>query len=930
MTDWSLPSRRVPRQRAIINRRELTSGIAALVEEHGDKARMPILGLLQEALAGGRSELEKRLIEKPSAGHEITLGYAFLTDQLVRILHDYVTTHVYPVGNRTTAERLAVLAVGGYGRAEMAPQSDVDIAFITPMKRSPWCEQVIEAMLYMMWDLGLQVGHSSRSIADTMRMAKEDLTIRTALLESRLIWGDQEIYEELRAKFWTDVARGNERQFLKQKLDERNERHRKMGDSRYVVEPNIKEGKGGLRDLQTLYWIGKYTHRVESAADLVAEGLLTKTEYRSFRRAEGFLLAVRCHMHVLTGRAEDRLTFDLQRQVAERMNFADRPGKSAVERFMQYYFMQAKRVGSLTGVFLAHMDEEFAKKRSRSGFFAGWKAKPRNLKGYVVQGGRIKAPGDSWFAKDPVRLIELFQIAEAEALEVHPETMRQAGRDTKLIDKAVRKDPRANALFLELLGGRNDPETALRWMNEAGVFGRFVPDFGRVNAQMQFDMYHHYTVDEHTIRAIGLLSQIERGLLEADHPRATRQIHKVGSRRALFVAVLLHDIAKGRGGDHSVLGAEVAKRLCPRFGLTEKETELVQWLVLQHLLMSSTAQKRDLTDPKTIEDFVAEVKTLDRLRNLAILTAVDIRAVGPGTWNSWKGQLLGELYDAAQERLRLGHKRTGRAERVAAKKAAAGELLADQSGLVEEVGDLLADAYWIAEPEDIIAKNLIQYRVAQESEDSLSIHTEVDEERGATLVSVIAPDHPGLFYRMAGGMHLAGANIIDARIHTATNGYAIDNFLVQDLNGAPFSDEAQLTRLKKGIRDALLAKIELVPKLAARPLSHSRAKAFAVAPAVNFDNTASNHFTVIEVTARDRPALLNRLAHALYKANLIVQSAHITAYGEAAADTFYVTDLTGAKITAQDRLSEVENALIEAASDERQQQIEENSTLQRV
>ncbi|MFL0354944.1 [protein-PII] uridylyltransferase [Erythrobacter sp. GH1-10] len=922
MTDWTLPSRRVPRQRDIINRRELTSQVAALVDEHGSKARQPIIAALRAALDSGRTELAERLLERPSAGHDCTAGYAFLIDQIVRVIHDYVTSHVYPVPNRTAAERLAILGVGGYGRAEMCPHSDVDIAFITPMKRAPWCEQVIEAMLYMLWDLGLKVGHSSRTVADTMRMAKEDLTIRTALLEGRLVWGDQPMYEELRQRFWQDVVKGSERQFLAQKLEERDARHKRMGDSRYVVEPNVKDGKGGLRDLQTLYWIGKYTHRVDSAAQLVDVGLLTQSEYRSFRRAEGWLLAVRCHMHVITDRAEDRLTFDLQRQVAERMNFADRPGKSAVERFMQFYFLQAKRVGSLTGVFLAHLEEESAKTKVRSGFFAGWSQKKRDLKGYVVEGGRIRAPGDDWFKSDPVRLIELFQLAESEGLEVHPETMRQANRDSKLITREVREDPRANALFLDLLGGRKDPETALRWMNEAGVFGRFVPDFGRVNAQMQFDMYHHYTVDEHTIRAIGLLSEIERGLLEKDHPRATREIHKVASRRALFVAVLLHDIAKGRGGDHSVLGAEVAHELCPRFGLDEKETELVAWLVLQHLLMSSTAQKRDLTDPKTIEDFVAQVQSLERLRNLAILTAVDIRAVGPGTWNSWKAQLIGELYDAAQERLRLGHMRHGRAERVAAKKEAAAEVLGEKAYLVEQVGALMSDAYWIAEPQDIIAKNLIQYEEARRIEDHLSIHCEVDEERGATLVSVIAPDHPGLFYRMAGGIHLAGANIIDARIHTAMNGYAVDNFLVQDLHAKPFREAAQIDRLKKGIRDALLGQGEMVPKLAARPLAHSRAKTFTVAPAVNFDNSASNHFTVIEVTARDRPALLNRLAHALYKANLIVQSAHITAYGEAAADTFYVTDLTGSKIKAPERLAEIEAALLEAASDRKQEQLE--------
>lgn len=913
---------RVPGQRAIIDRRALAEEIEALFERSGTSARPAIVGALRSALLEGRAELARRLLETPSAGHEVTAGFSFLMDQLLRVIHDHVTTHLYPVPNATQAERLAILAVGGYGRAEMAPHSDVDVAFITPGKRAPWCEQVIETMLYLLWDLGLKVGHSSRTVADTLRMAREDLTIRTALLESRLVWGEQALYEELRTRFWNEVVKGSERQFLTLKLAERDARHKRMGDSRYVVEPNVKEGKGGLRDLQTLYWIGKYVHRVDNAAQLVDVGLLTQSEYRNFRRAEGFLLAARCHMHLITDRAEDRLTFDLQRAVAERMLFADRPGKSAVERFMQYYFLQVKRVGSLTGVFLAHLDEEMARKRPRTGFFAGWTQRPRQFKGYTVEGGRLRAPGDDWFKADPVRLIEVFQLAEAEGLEVHPETMRQAGRDSKLIDGKLRRDKRANALFLDLLSGRKDPENALRWMNEAGVFGRFVPDFGRVNAQMQFDMYHHYTVDEHTIRAIGLLSQIERGLLAADHPRATREFPKLASRRALYVAVLLHDIAKGRGGDHSELGADVAHKLCPRFGLDEKETDLVAWLVLQHLLMSRTAQKRDLTDPKTIEDFVAEVQSLERLRNLAILTAVDIRAVGPGTWNSWKGQLLGELYDAAQERLRLGHKGNGRKARVTAKKDAVQRLLGDQDHLVDSIGALLGDAYWIAEPEEIIAGNLTQYDAAAGAGEALSIACEVDETRGATRVSVIAADHPGLFYRMAGGIHLAGANIIDARIHTARSGYAVDNFLVQDHNAQPFREAGQMARIEKGIRDALLAQVELVPKLAARPLAHSRAKAFDVAPRVGFDNDASNHFTVIEVTARDRPALLNRLAHALYKANLIVHSAHITAYGEAAADTFYVTDLTAAKIKAPERLAEIEAALLAAASDQLQEQLE--------
>lgn len=904
---------RIPNQRAIVDRRALAAAIETAIADKGAAAsRQAVVELLRGALAKGREEVARRLLEKPAAGTDCAQAQAFLVDQLVRVIHDHVVVHVYPANNRSTGERLTIMAVGGYGRGEMAPHSDVDIAFLTPIKQTAWCEQVIEAMLYFLWDLGLKIGHSSRSLDDMVRMAKSDLTICTALLEGRYVWGDQELFEEARRRFWSEVALGTERQFTADKLAERNERHKRLGDSRYVVEPNVKEGKGGLRDLHTLYWIGKYIHKVRDSSELVDVGLLSASEYRAFQKAENFFWAVRCHLHAITRRAEDRLTFDLQREVAARMQFAERPGKSAVERFMQYFFLQAKVVGNLTGVFLAQLDEQFAKKQPR-GLLAGFRARPRTLKGYKVFGGKIAAPSDTWFAEDPVRLVEIFALADANGFAIHPETMRLITRDVRLVDK-VRRDPRANALFMDMLTSRNDPETVLRWFNEAGVFGRFVPQFGRVNAQMQFDMYHHYTVDEHTIRAIGLLARIEKGELKVDHPLATGLIHKVQSRRVLYVSVLLHDIAKGRGGDHSVLGAEIALKLCPRLGLGEDETQLVSWLVRQHLLMSATAFKRDLADWKTISDFVAVVQSVERLRQLTLLTIVDIRAVGPGTWNSWKRQLLNELYDAAEERLRLGHAQHGREQRVAAKKKAVAARLGEKAGLVDSAGRQLADAYWIAEPEDIIAMNLQQLDAAQGS--PLAIATEYDAARGATLVMVLAADHPGLFYRIAGGIHLAGGNIIDARIHTARNGMAVDNFLVQDPLGRPFMEESQLDRLKTMITDALANRVKLVPQLAARPLARPRASAFEVRPRVDFDNKASSRFTVVEVSARDRPALLNRLARALFEARLIVHSAHIATYGERAVDTFYVTDLLGEKIEPGARMKAIEKRLLEAGGEE--------------
>lgn len=330
---------RIANQRAIVDRRALADAVSAAFAEQGDRSRPAVVELLRGALDSGRAELARRLEARPSAGTECAHGQAFLVDQLVRVIHDHVVGKVYRASNRSTGERIAIIAVGGYGRGEMAPHSDVDIAFVTPIKPTSWCEQVIEAILYFLWDLGLKVGHSSRSLDEVVRMAKSDLTIRTALLEGRYVWGDRDLFDAASARFWNEVVNGTEKQFVAEKLQERNERHKRLGDSRYVVEPNVKEGKGGLRDLHTLYWIGKYIHKVRDASELVDVGLLTAEEYRAFRRAENFFWAVRCHLHAITRRAEDRLTFDLQREVAMRMNFADRPGKSAVERFMQYFFL---------------------------------------------------------------------------------------------------------------------------------------------------------------------------------------------------------------------------------------------------------------------------------------------------------------------------------------------------------------------------------------------------------------------------------------------------------------------------------------------------------------------------------------------------------------------------------------------------------------
>ncbi len=898
-------------RRQIIDRRVVGDALRAAAErvDRFEARRDAAARIIGDALAEGRIELIRRLRERPSRGREAATAQAFLTDQLLRLTFDFVTTSLFPLANPTASERLTLIAVGGYGRGEMAPYSDIDIMFLTPWKQTPWGEQVIETILYLLWDLKLKVGHSTRSLDEMVRMAKADLSVRTALMESRFVWGDRVLYDAAAVRFRKEIVAGNARAFIAEKLAERDARHTRMGDSRYVVEPNLKEGKGGLRDLHTLFWIGKFAYQVETVEGLVDKGLLTAPELAQFRRAENFLWAVRCNLHDIAGRAEERLTFDVQRELSVRLRYTERAGMAAVERFMRHYFLMARTVGDLTGLFLAHVEESF----SRSAWLPSFTRRPRKLGGFTLRSGRIGAPSDDFFRADPVRLIEMYALADAQGLEVHPLAQRQAGRDAHLIGEAVRRDARANALFLGLLTSKLTPERVLRWMSEAGVFGRFVPDFGRVVAQMQYDMYHHYTVDEHTIRAIGLVARIEAGELKADHPLSSAIIRQLVSRRVLYVAVLLHDIAKGRGGDHSLLGAEIAERLCPRLGLNPAETETVAWLVRYHLLMSSTAFKRDLSDFKTILDFAETVASPERLRLLLILTVVDIRAVGPGVWNGWKGQLLRELYDAAEEVLRLGHKQTGRSERICAKQAALAAELEWPQPEFAAYAKRMTEAYWIAEPHDVLVKNAVQVEKADFDKSALSIGMQVDAASGTTLVTVYAADHPGLFYRIAGAISLGGANILDARIHTTRDGQALDNFVIADPLGRPFAETSQLARLKRTIEDVLTGKVRLADRLAARPLARRRAEVFRVAPNVLIDNRASNRYSVVEVAALDRPALLFSLTHALFQARLTIHSAHIATYGERATDTFYLTDLTGAKVDNAARLRALEARLLELA-----------------
>jgi [protein-PII] uridylyltransferase len=713
--------------------------------------------------------------------------------------------------------------------------------------------------------------------------------------------------------------------FIEAKLEERNKRHNRAGASRYLVEPNLKEGKGGLRDLHTLFWIGKYVYRVDQPSELVDKGLYSKTEFRQFRLAAEFFWTVRCHLHFMTGRAEERLSFDHQIEMAERMKVKGRVGLSSVERFMTRYFRTAKEVGNLTRIFCAALELEEKKPAPSFGKFLSFRSARRKLPGdsnFAIERGRLVSNQKKIFEKDPVNILRLFRFAGSEQVDIHPVTLKEVNRARNLIDDELRANDDANSLFLEILSSRQDTERVLRLMNESGVLGAFVPDFGKVEAMMQFNMYHHYTVDEHTIRALGILSQIESGDLAEEHPLANEIIHQVLSRQVLYMSLFLHDIAKGRDGDHSVLGAEVARQVGPRFGFDPGEVETMAWLVEYHLLFSEYAQTRDVADPKTIDNFAALVQTPERLRLLLILTVADIRAVGPGVWNGWKGELLRQLYEEAERKLSGGMGPKSNERQIEHAKLTLRDALEWTEDDWQAYQARHEAPYWLGL--DAVTHERHAWLTRKADEEGLvkgksMFHAEPDQFRDVTQISIYTADEVGLFAKLAGALTASGASIADAKVFTTKDGMALDVFWVQAASGGPFDNETHLSRLKAMIDRSLTEQLDL-SRLMPQPLSRRREAAFAVEPQVLLDNGASNVCTVIEASGRDQPGLLFAIASTLVELGLSISSAHVATFGERAVGVYYVKDIYGYKITHEVKLRKIRAAILSAVEGAREPQ----------
>jgi len=904
---------------------------AAALDSLGDETeqRRNALEVLRAALFRGRMIAKERL-ESGAGGIETAQLLAHVVDEVISALYDFTTVHMFRARNPTSGERLALLAVGGYGRGALAPFSDVDLLFLRPYKQTPHAESVIEFMLYALWDLGFKVGHASRSIDECVRLAREDFTIRTALLEARHLIGDEALTADLRKAFRKDVMEGTGAEFVAAKLKERDDRHARAGVSRYMVEPNVKEGKGGLRDLNTLFWIAQYLHPSDRPAEFVRLDEFTHRELKAFIRAFDFLWSVRAHLHYATGRAEERLSFDLQPEIARRMGYVDRPMRDSgaepletgVERFMRRYFLIAREVGALTRVFCAKLEADEAKKRPQGlSRFLPTRFRARRkvvAPGFVEDGGRLSIDRPDVFTKDPINLLRLFRQADQSNLDLHPDAFSEVSRSLNLLTPKVRRDPAAAEVFLDILARGRHTLLTLTRMNEAGVLGRYIPEFGRIVAQMQFNMYHSYTVDEHTLRAVGVMADIMAGRLAEDHPLAVSIAPMIEDVEVLFLAMLLHDTGKGGEGGQELAGARAARSACERLGLAASRIEEVAWLVEHHLVMSDFAQKRDVSDPRTVTDFVRIMENTERLRALLVLTVCDIRAVGPGVWNGWKGQLLRDLYLASEATFR-GGRGADAAEQV--RRAMANEarqsLVAGAGSAAQSVqvwADQMEDAYFLAFDSNDQWRHfaLVQRAVLS---GGAAASADIRKDAPVAEVAIAAQDRRGLFADLAGAIAALGANVVGAKVYTSSAGQALDVFLIQDVAGGAFGCDHPnaLARLVETLESA--GRGDQVSGGPTRRGDPGRTAAFAVSATVSVDNNASETATVVEVSGRDRPGLLESLARTFVKAGLAIQSAHIDCYGERAIDAFYVSrDLSG-KLEDHREIQTLKESLLAVLSD---------------
>jgi len=887
------PSQQIPARVAAPEKGFVSDGLLAellaLAEEGGPDLRTNILAHTKNQLETAKNLARERFERGRLDGIETARLLAAVHDGIIIGLWKFALRHV--VGENPNENDplsfplISLCAVGGYGRAEMAPESDVDLLFLTSKKTPLEHSKILtEYILYMLWDLGLKVGHATRTVDQCLALAKEDQTILTSLLDVRHLGGDEALSENLYRRFRKMISRGKGRAYISVKLAERDERHTREGNSRYVIEPNIKEGKGGLRDLHVLYWITRYLDRdgliidPQHGLDYTKLGLFDENAAMRFRRAADFLWRTRHHLHWAAGRPTEQLSFDMQVRLAPKMGHAVAEVEVGVERFMREYFTNARDVGALTRIACAKLEAENAIRlpKSLDKFLPGSRRNLKN-KDFIIDHGRLNFADPMTIREKPSQILQLFETAGRRNIDIHPDAFREIDFRRNLIDRDFRLKPYAT----------------LKTMNEAGVLGRYLSEFGGIVSRTQFNMHHAYTVDEHTLRLIDNYDDLAKGRLEDIIPVATKVASEFDQtqRLTMMLACLLHDTGKGKG-DQCIEGAQLAHKACNRMGISQEITDDVAWLVRRHLDMSETAQRRDISDPETIEGFAKLMGSKRRLDLLLVLTVSDIRSVGPGIWNDWKATLLRRLYIAAENYLD-GREGLAPTAKAASRKEQLLERLPEaDTAFIAPITQALPDEYWL---EFSMAKMIMHARffeallkAGHDPSHDTATKTRVNPRRNVTELWVLTRNRTGLFRDLTFAITASGASITGASLNTAESGLVLNVFYLLGSDGEAFAAHSphHLELLRASARKAAMGQTDqlAIPS----QLKSRRAGAIPVRPKVRFPATQREDICIIEVQGRDRPGLLHALSAFLTEVGYDISSAHIEVVGAMAIDVFYL------------------------------------------
>lgn len=842
------------------------------------------LPVFQSALANGRAALKAACLEHLPATL-LVVTHARLVDQLLCRAWQLHLPRLDP------ATRIALVAVGGYGRGELHPASDVDLMLLVNKNTTAGLADFVETFLRFLWDMGLEVGHSVRTPKDCVREAKKDLTIVTNLMETRWLAGDAELFERMVA-LTSAKSLWPSRKFFAAKLEEQRERHHRYHDTAYNLEPNIKEGPGGLRDIQTIAWVTQRHFGTTSLHDLVDLEFLREDEYRALLQGRNFLWRVRCGLHYAAGRREDRLLFDHQRTLAKQFGFEDKPGILAVEQFMKRYYRAVKELSLLNEILLQHFQEALlARGRKR--------VRPLNRR-FVNHNGFLDVANPRVFERAPYALLELFLLMQQhpELKGVRAHAIRLVRANLHRIDAAFRDDLACRSLFMELLRSPHGITHEFRRMNAYGVLGAYLPVFGRIVGQMQHDLFHVYTVDQHTLFVLRNLRRLTVPEHRHEFPFESELIQRVAKPERLYLAALFHDIAKGRGGDHSELGTRDAEAFCRLHNLSEYDTRLVAWLVQHHLFMSYTAQREDVSDPDVVFRFAQKIGDVEHLDHLYLLTIADMRGTSPTVWNAWKGRLLMQLYTATRRVLRQGLATPLDLEAHVADLRHEAQVQINAEGVAS---DVIAD-FWRQFDNDYFlrhdAGSLAWHAraIAQAPIAALPIvATRYAPELGGSEFLIFSPDRDDLFVVLTAGFDRLNLSIMDARIHTTLNGFALDTYVVLDHAGRAVTEPATLAHLQRAMREQLLN-----PR-PGRDLNSARLprqlKHFPIQTRVQFSPSPKKPLTIMEVTAQDRPGLLYQVALALQHCQANLVTAKVATFGERAEDLFFINTHDGQPVT---------------------------------